>query len=487
MFGMDLQRGYEDFIQTLNLTNEPTDIVQEWNAKGKFIYMVLNDGSNPPDDDFQRSIWITLGMSGRFVAASMNHLQSTEPRWVIQLERHAGDADSACPIFYHDPRNFGTLKFSLSAAALHDKLKSLGPDILNVETTTEDLFVELVAAQKSELNVCKFLMNQKKVSGVDQQRSLLRELQLTALQSYQVQGLTRPGGSYRDAEGNKGRFEFQLQCYGRTFCVKGKPVKKEIEGPHGRTIWYTEDQLFMPRTARCDGIDTKDSNGRKANDSIDLNAARDAGPSSATRRKLTERMVVHEMDAGVFPKPTTTAFLRQAAALNATSAASKTITTTVDPEGRLEAGLKDIGWRKALADVLHSDEFRELANFIDEERSQGIEVYPPEDEVFAALNLCPLDSVKVVIVGQDPYHGPGQGHGLSFSVRPGVRPPPSLQNIFKEAQADVGIDLPRSGHLTCWAEQGVLLLNAVLTVRAGEANSHAKRGWSSSQMPLSRR
>lgn len=313
--------------------------------------------------------------------------------------------------------------------------------------------------------------------SIDQQRSLLRELQLTALQSYQVQGLTRPGGSYRDAEGNKGRFEFQLQCYGRTFCVKGKPVKKEIEGPHGRTIWYTEDQLFMPRTARCDGIDTKDSNGRKANDSIDLNAAQDAGPSSATRRKLTERMVVNEMDAGVFPKPTTTAFLRQAAALNATSAASKTITTTVDPVGRLEAGLKDIGWRKALADVLHSDEFRELANFIDEERSQGIEVYPPEDEVFAALNLCPLDSVKVVIVGQDPYHGPGQGHGLSFSVRPGVRPPPSLQNIFKEAQADVGIDLPRSGHLTCWAEQGVLLLNAVLTVRAGEANSHAKRGW----------
>jgi formamidopyrimidine-DNA glycosylase len=153
--------GYEEFIQTLNLTNEPTDIVQEWNAKGKFIYLILNDGSNPPNDDFQRSIWITLGMSGRFVAASMNQLQSTEPRWVMQLERPVGDADKTCPIFYHDPRNFGTLKFSLSAAALRDKLKSLGPDILNVETTTEDLFVALVAAQKPELNVCKFLMNQK--------------------------------------------------------------------------------------------------------------------------------------------------------------------------------------------------------------------------------------------------------------------------------------------------------------------------------------
>lgn len=153
--------GYEEFVQTLDLQNKPTDIIKEWNAKGKFIYIVLNDGKNPPKDDFKRSIWITLGMSGRFVAASMNHLQSTEPRWEMQLAQRVGDANTSCPIFYHDPRNFGTLKFSLSAAALHDKLGSLGPDILNVETTTEDVFVELVAAQKPELNVCKFLMNQK--------------------------------------------------------------------------------------------------------------------------------------------------------------------------------------------------------------------------------------------------------------------------------------------------------------------------------------
>jgi uracil-DNA glycosylase len=306
--------------------------------------------------------------------------------------------------------------------------------------------------------------------SIEQQRSLLRELQLTAIQSYQVQGLTRPGGSYRDAEGNKGRFEFQLQCYGRTFCVKGNPVKKEIEGPHGRTIWYTEDQLFMPRTERCDGIDNTDDDEKKTIDGLDSKAVQVVAQSS-------DRMVVDAMETGIFTKPTANALQRKATALNATSTAPKTITATIDPAGQLEAGLIDVGWRKALGNVLHSEEFRQLANFLHEERSQGVKVYPPEDEVFAALNLCPLDSVKVVIVGQDPYHGPGQGHGLSFSVRPGVKPPPSLQNIFKEAQADVGVDLPRSGHLTCWAEQGVLLLNAVLTVRAGEANSHAKRGW----------
>ena len=168
--------GYKEFLETLDLDGKKSeDVIEEWNAKGKFIYIVLNDGNKKPpnDDNFKRSIWITLGMSGRFVAASMNPLQSTDPRWVIQLARqqqHDNDDDdanddketsSSCPIYYHDPRNFGTLKFSLSAAALHDKLNSLGPDILNVETTTENLFVELVAAQKPDLNVCKFLMNQK--------------------------------------------------------------------------------------------------------------------------------------------------------------------------------------------------------------------------------------------------------------------------------------------------------------------------------------
>ena len=104
-------------------------------------------------------------------------------------------------------------------------------------------------------------------------------------------------------------------------------------------------------------------------------------------------------------------------------------------------------------------------------------IYPPADDIFQALNLCPLDRVKVVIVGQDPYHQKGQGHGLAFSVRRGVRPPPSLKNVVREAMTDVGITAPTHGNLEHWAEQGVLLLNTVLTVRQGEANSHAKRGW----------
>ena len=316
--------------------------------------------------------------------------------------------------------------------------------------------------------------------SIDQQRSLLRELQATALQSYQVQGLTRPGGSFRDAEGNKGRFEFQLQCYGRAVCANGKPVIKEIEGPHGRTIWYTEDQLFMPRIARLVAVDNGDDIDRKDIDEQSLDAVRTVALSSAMRSaskggEFAVRTVVKATETGISGKPPVTALLQKTILPN--SLAPKTITTTIDPVERLDACLKDVGWRNALADVMHSNEFRELAHFIHNERLQGNVVYPPEDEVFAALNLCPLDAVKAVIVGQDPYHGPGQGHGLSFSVRPGVRPPPSLLNIFKEAQADVGIDRPISGHLSCWAEQGVLLLNSVLTVRAGEANSHAKRGW----------
>jgi uracil-DNA glycosylase len=104
-------------------------------------------------------------------------------------------------------------------------------------------------------------------------------------------------------------------------------------------------------------------------------------------------------------------------------------------------------------------------------------VYPPEDEVFAALELTPYERVKVMILGQDPYHGPGQAHGLAFSVRPGVAPPPSLRNIFRELRDELGCPPPRDGSLVPWARQGVLLLNAVLTVRAGEPNSHQGKGW----------
>jgi uracil-DNA glycosylase len=120
--------------------------------------------------------------------------------------------------------------------------------------------------------------------------------------------------------------------------------------------------------------------------------------------------------------------------------------------------------------------FKELTEFVEDERAKG-PVFPPREEVFAALDATPYDKVKVLILGQDPYHGEGQGHGLCFSVRPGVRTPPSLRNIYKEMKEELGLEIPDNGYLMPWAQQGVLLLNAVLTVRAGEANSHKGKGW----------
>jgi len=125
---------------------------------------------------------------------------------------------------------------------------------------------------------------------------------------------------------------------------------------------------------------------------------------------------------------------------------------------------------------LEKSYFAKLRSFVDEERRRAA-VYPPEDEVFAALERTPYEQVRVMILGQDPYHGPGQAHGLAFSVRPGVRPPPSLVNIFKELRDELGCPVPNHGCLFSWADQGVLLLNAVLTVRDGEPNSHKGKGW----------
>lgn len=133
-------------------------------------------------------------------------------------------------------------------------------------------------------------------------------------------------------------------------------------------------------------------------------------------------------------------------------------------------------WRAVLADEVASERFAALQAFVARERARHT-VYPPEGQVFTALRLTPYARVKVLLLGQDPYHGPGQAHGLAFSVAPGVPPPPSLRNMFKELQADVGAKAPPSGSLIPWAERGVLLLNAVLTVRAGAANSHASHGW----------
>ncbi|RHY24025.1 hypothetical protein DYB25_003955 [Aphanomyces astaci] len=160
----------------------------------------------------------------------------------------------------------------------------------------------------------------------------------------------------------------------------------------------------------------------------------------------------------------------------------------------LSALVTEPTWNDLLAPEFKKAYFKQLEAFLDREQKyvqtkpvpmlsmthscrKKAAIFPPRHEIFAALNLCPFDSINVVIIGQDPYHGPGQAHGLCFSVARGVPPPPSLKNIYKEANKDVGIPVPTHGSLLSWCRQGVLMLNAVLTVRATEANSHKKQGW----------
>jgi len=133
-------------------------------------------------------------------------------------------------------------------------------------------------------------------------------------------------------------------------------------------------------------------------------------------------------------------------------------------------------WKNQLQDEFEKPYFKQLTDFVRSEYANQT-IYPPARLIFNAFEQCPFDQVKVVILGQDPYHGPGQAHGLCFSVNDGVDFPPSLRNIFKEIQADIGAPIPASGNLTRWAKQGVLLLNATLTVRANTAGSHQKKGW----------
>ena len=470
-------------------SNQEIDIVTEWNAKGKFIYMILDDGN--PDavtgdggvvdsNDYLRSIWITLGMSGRFVSDAANSAEDymhdysnnsvdDSARWFLDF--YDPGSERARRIYYHDPRNFGTLRFSVSETELTKKLASIGLDIMD-EKTTVDGFVVIMDKTNPGMNICKFLMDQKKVSGIgnyilaeglyranidpfaclselsEQQKcTLFDELQATAQLSYASQGLTRAkGGSYRTPDGERGRFEFNLQCYGKEKCPRGRPILRETHGPHGRTIWYVEDQLFVPRSMRGPNGQVMES---------DSASAAAPAPESNHKRgtKTTGRSISGLLQDGSISIPTTTT------------------------NGSLVDGIKDSGWKEALEGYTSSASFKQLSEFVKAERESGATIYPPENEVFSALNLCPLERAKVVIVGQDPYHGPNQGHGMAFSVKPGVRPPPSLQNIYKEAMDDVGIDPPRYGYLKSWAEQGVLLLNSVLTVRRGEANSHARKGW----------
>ena len=134
-------------------------------------------------------------------------------------------------------------------------------------------------------------------------------------------------------------------------------------------------------------------------------------------------------------------------------------------------------WKAVLKPEFSKSYFQNIVTFLKTEKMAGKTIYPPGSLIFNAFNTTPFDNVKVVILGQDPYHGPGQAHGLCFSVNNGVPPPPSLVNIFKELQSDTGVAIPNHGNLTKWAQQGVLLLNASLTVRASEPMSHAQIGW----------
>ncbi len=133
-------------------------------------------------------------------------------------------------------------------------------------------------------------------------------------------------------------------------------------------------------------------------------------------------------------------------------------------------------WSEVLADEFQQPYFQRLTDFVHRERAEAA-VFPPPEDVFSAFQLTPFDQVRAVLLGQDPYHGEGQAHGLCFSVRSGVTPPPSLLNMFRELESDLGVPRPRHGHLATWAEQGVLMLNTVLTVRAHQPHSHKGQGW----------
>jgi uracil-DNA glycosylase len=148
----------------------------------------------------------------------------------------------------------------------------------------------------------------------------------------------------------------------------------------------------------------------------------------------------------------------------------------ISPDIKIKISFMETSWRPVLLEETRKPYFNELRKFVAEERSKTT-VFPPDEDVFAALHLTPYENVRVLILGQDPYHDDNQAHGLCFSVRPGVAIPPSLLNIFKELKSDLGCKIPNNGFLTRWAEQGVLLLNAVLTVQAHLANSHKDQGW----------
>lgn len=201
---------------------------------------------------------------------------------------------------------------------------------------------------------------------------------------------------------------------------------------------------------------------------------KDESTPSSKRAKISHNKATTELEShgSVVTDPSAGTSIEEMSIPSSTQPASDDATPIVNwtPMDTMEAT-----WRQRLVKEYNKPYFQRLVQFLaTEARSQTI--YPPTDQIFTALNLCPYDQVKVVIIGQDPYHGPGQAHGLAFSVQRGVPPPPSLKNIFTELQADVGIPKPSHGNLEHWSKQGVILLNTALTVRKGDANSHQKKG-----------
>lgn len=280
-------KGFEAFRKTMTSyqTNDSQciDTVTDWQCKGKFIYLTLDHGMNPPDDDndnensdYFRSIWITLGMTGRFAKDAFqidndNGTSHNQPRWYLEfLTDNPSDNGTLSTsfattrkIYYYDTRNFGTLRFSLSKSELEEKIESLGPDILNPQDCTEEVFLNTFRKHRQSMNICKFLMDQAKISGVgnyilaeglykakvdpfasldeigdDQAKVLYRALVNTATASYQSQGLTRRGGSYRDVDGNKGQFAFSLLCYGQDVTPDGEQVLRETNGRKYISMMY---------------------------------------------------------------------------------------------------------------------------------------------------------------------------------------------------------------------------------------------------------
>lgn len=306
-------------------------------------------------------------------------------------------------------------------------------------------------------------------------KSLFYEIQSIARESYTAQGLTRKyGGTFQNVDGNRGTYEFELQCYGRSVCPKGNTIIRETNGPHKRTIWYTQQQLFMSRNERerlssfsstsssadassSSSSSNNDRNNGNDNDNNNINDNDDDGDIESRKISLISKLDEPSWYFALSKKS------EEAVLSSSSSSPTSSSTSSSGPFQLLQ----------------------QIEDFLYAEQEQfGYDViYPPLDTIFNAFQLCSLNDVKVVIIGQDPYHTPNVAHGLAFSVLSSSLSsspkslPPSLKNIIQEARDDVNIRIPKHGNLQHWARQGVLLLNTVLSVRQGQANSHSKHGW----------